>query len=97
MLEDLADRVEHGEILARRPTARDACLARFVRLLAPVAAELVAGLADGGVVAHRPYLVWSLTHMFTNRMGVQPPAEAILRYMAYRRHRDEPAPENPAP
>ncbi|MEO6462940.1 MAG: thiopeptide-type bacteriocin biosynthesis protein [Candidatus Eisenbacteria bacterium] len=72
--------------------AEQALVAEFVRALAPVASELVAGLEAGTIQAHRPYLAWSLSHMFTNRMGIQPPAEAILRYMAYRRHRDAVAP-----
>ncbi len=76
--------------------AEHALVAEFVRALAPIAAELAAGLEAGTVQAHRPYLVWSLTHMFTNRMGVQPPAEAILRSMAFRRHRDPVAPSLPS-
>jgi thiopeptide-type bacteriocin biosynthesis protein len=68
----------------------------FARSVAPIAAELVAGLETGTIQVHRPYLVWSLTHMFTNRMGIQPAAEAILRYMAYGRHRDPAAPSLPS-
>jgi thiopeptide-type bacteriocin biosynthesis protein len=39
------------------------------------------GLADGSVRAHAPYLAWSLAHMSTNRLGIDPAAEAILRYL----------------
>ncbi|MEP7028233.1 MAG: thiopeptide-type bacteriocin biosynthesis protein [Candidatus Eisenbacteria bacterium] len=63
-----------------------ALVEEFASAAAPWFEELRDGLASGGVTAHAPYLAWSLTHMFTNRMGVEPAGEAILRYMAWRLH-----------
>ena len=44
------------------------------------------GLAEGRIRAHATHLAWSLAHMFTNRLGIEPAAEAILRFMASRHH-----------
>jgi len=56
--------------------------------LRPAGESLRAGLADGSIRAHAPYLAWSLAHMSTNRLGIDPAAEAILRYLAG--HRRDP-------
>ncbi len=59
---------------------------RFVTASAPHLEALRAGLASTRISAHPPYLAWSLTHMFMNRLGIEPAGEAILRYMAWRLH-----------
>jgi len=74
--------------------AEHAILHAFVGSAAPVCAALRRGLDAGEIPVHRPYLAWSLAHMFTNRMGIPPAAEAILRYMAHRRY-VAPAPHRP--
>lgn len=43
---------------------------------------LRSGLSSGSIRAHAPHLAWSLAHMCTNRLGIEPAAEAILRFMA---------------
>jgi thiopeptide-type bacteriocin biosynthesis protein len=65
--------------------AEHALVAGFENDSVPTFAALRTGLADGSVHAHAPHLAWSLAHMFTNRLGIEPAAEAILRFMAGRR------------
>jgi thiopeptide-type bacteriocin biosynthesis protein len=52
---------------------------------APAFHALREGLAREEIKVHPPYLAWSLAHMGTNRLGIDPAAEAILRFMAGRR------------
>jgi thiopeptide-type bacteriocin biosynthesis protein len=59
-----------------------AVLREFRDALRPTGEALRAGLADGSIRAHAPHLAWSLAHMSTNRLGIDPAAEAILRYLA---------------
>jgi len=62
-----------------------ALLRTFRTALHPAGEALRAGLADGSIGAHAPNLAWSLAHMSTNRLGIDPAAEAILRYLAGQR------------
>ena len=92
LLEERFERNRRGleALLAAGPPptgspAEHALLAGFENASAPVFAALRGGLQDGSVRAHAPHLAWSLAHMFTNRLGIEPAAEAILRFMAGRR------------
>ena len=59
-----------------------ALLREFREALRPTGEALRAGIADGSIRAHVPHLAWSLAHMSTNRLGIDPAAEAVLRYLA---------------
>jgi len=64
--------------------AEHALVDGFRAAAAPVFALVRSGLAEGRIEAHAPHLAWSLAHMFTNRLAIEPAAEAILRFMASR-------------
>jgi thiopeptide-type bacteriocin biosynthesis protein len=59
-----------------------ALLARVRAAYEEVGLALRNGLGDGTIDAHAPHLAWSLAHMSTNRLGIDPAAEAILRWLA---------------
>ena len=74
-----------GGAPAKAGTAAErACLDTYTRAAAPTFVRLVTGLKAGEIRAHAPYLAWSLAHMATNRLGLDPAAEAILRHQAWR-------------
>jgi thiopeptide-type bacteriocin biosynthesis protein len=77
-LSALLDRAEP----ATGSAEEQALLREFRTALGPIGEALRAGIADGSVRAHAPHLAWSLAHMSTNRLGIDPAAEAILRYLA---------------
>jgi len=82
----LAALLDHMEP-ARGSAEECALLREFRTALQPAGEALRAGLADGSIRAHAPNLAWSLAHMSTNRLGIDPAAEAILRYLAGHRAR----------
>ncbi|HKQ61646.1 MAG TPA: thiopeptide-type bacteriocin biosynthesis protein [Candidatus Polarisedimenticolaceae bacterium] len=45
--------------------------------------------ADGALTQELVPLAWSVTHMHANRLGLDPTAEAILRFFLHRLHTDE--------
>ncbi len=57
--------------------------------LRPVVEELLAAHAASRIRQDLVHLAWSLTHMHCNRLGLEPGAEAILRYFMCRLHEDE--------
>jgi thiopeptide-type bacteriocin biosynthesis protein len=62
-----------------------AAMARhFLEAARPVLRAIAEGHRAGRIRQQLPYLVWSYAHMFTNRMGIEPTAEAILRFFMHR-------------
>jgi len=57
---------------------------RFFAGARPIVARILDGLAAGRIPQERTYLFWSYAHMFTNRMGIEANAEAILRFFMHR-------------
>lgn len=57
---------------------------RFIDQARPVVREIVDGQRAGRIRQDVIYLMWSYAHMFTNRMGIESSAEAILRYFMHR-------------
>ncbi len=55
----------------------------------PVLEQVRRGCADGSVAGDPVALAWSYTHMHCNRLGIDVPAEAILRYLMVRFYDDE--------
>jgi len=55
----------------------------------PLIAEVRRGCADGSITSELGQLAWSYTHMHCNRLGLDLPAEAILRYVMFRFYEDE--------
>ncbi len=53
--------------------------------------QIVRGCADGSVGGEPLQLAWSYTHMHCNRLGLDLPAEAILRYVMFRFYTEEAA------
>lgn len=58
--------------------------------LAPLAGALTAAHRRGELESTLSSIIWSLTHMHCNRLGIDAHAEAILRYFAWRLY-DEPS------
>ena len=56
----------------------------FLERAAPILATIVGEQAAGRVHQELVYLLWSYAHMFTNRMGIDSGAEAILRFWMHR-------------
>ncbi len=56
--------------------------------LRPVVEELLAAHAASRIRQDLVHLAWSLTHMHCNRLGLEPGAEAILRFYMCRLHED---------
>jgi hypothetical protein len=48
-----------------------------------------AGHAEGRIRQDLVHLAWSYCHMHCNRLGIENPAEAILRYFLFRFHEDD--------
>lgn len=65
-----------------KETAAVAC--RFIDQARPVIEAIVHGQRAGRVSQDIIYLMWSYTHMFANRMGIESSGEAILRYFMHR-------------
>jgi thiopeptide-type bacteriocin biosynthesis protein len=61
-----------------------ACL----RATGPAVDRVRAAHAEGRVHQDLVYLAWSYCHMHCNRLGIENPAEAILRYFMYRFYED---------
>jgi thiopeptide-type bacteriocin biosynthesis protein len=61
-----------------------AIVRRFLEQARPVIEAIVAGQKAGRIPQDIVYLLWSYAHMFTNRMGIETPAEAISRYFMHR-------------
>ncbi len=57
--------------------------------LRPIIEELLAAHAASRIRQDLVHLAWSLTHMHCNRLGLEPGAEAILRFFMCRLHEDE--------
>ncbi len=57
--------------------------------LRPVVDELLSAHAASRIRQELVPLAWSLTHMHCNRLGLDPSAEAILRFFMCRLHEDE--------
>jgi len=55
----------------------------------PVVEQIVRRCADGSIAGEPLELAWSYTHMHCNRLGLDLPAEAILRYVMFRFFQDE--------
>ena len=72
-----------------------AIAAAFLEAARPVARAIVSAHEAGVIAQDLVYLVWSYTHMLTNRLGIGPTPEAILRYFMHRRL--EEAGARPAP
>ncbi len=58
--------------------------ARWEAATRPLVEEVLAGLADGRIRQDPIYLAWSYAHMSCNRLGIDPTAEALLRYFMHR-------------
>ena len=55
----------------------------------PVVENLCRAHASGRIDQDLVHLAWSLSHMHANRMGLDPIAEAILRFFMHRLHTEE--------
>lgn len=64
----------------------------FLERARPLAERVLELRAEGVIRQHVAYLGWSYTHLFCNRLGLSPTAEAILRYLMDRHHRGAPPP-----
>lgn len=62
----------------------------FLDCMRPLAAQLLEGRRKGRISQDPGYLAWSYTHMQCNRLGIDPAAEAILRFFMHRFHEDHP-------
>jgi thiopeptide-type bacteriocin biosynthesis protein len=56
----------------------------FLEKARPVVDEVLREHEAGNIRQNRLHLVWSYTHMMTNRLGVESTAEAILRFFMFR-------------
>jgi thiopeptide-type bacteriocin biosynthesis protein len=63
----------------------------------PVIAEILDRRAAGVISEDPMHLAWSYTHMHCNRLGLDLPAEAILRYLMFRFYEDETRAPDAAP
>src|SRR4030095_2673502 len=45
--------------------------------------------AEGAITEPLEHLAWSYAHLHCNRLGLDVPAEAILRYLMFRHYEDE--------
>jgi thiopeptide-type bacteriocin biosynthesis protein len=63
----------------------------------PVVDELLVAHAAGRIPVELPYLAWSLTHMHSNRLGIDATPEAILRYFLTRLYEDGQVETTPDP
>jgi thiopeptide-type bacteriocin biosynthesis protein len=61
------------------------------RAMQPVLSALLAAHAEGAIHQDLVHLAWSYTHMQCNRLGIEPVAEAILRYFLHRHHEERAA------
>lgn len=61
---------------------------RFLREARPLVEQIRVGLAAGTIRQDPIYLFWSYAHMFTNRMGIESSAEAVLRFFMHRFHQE---------
>jgi thiopeptide-type bacteriocin biosynthesis protein len=59
-------------------------VSRFLEDSRPIVARILDGLDAGRITQSRAYLFWSYAHMFTNRMGIESGAEAVLRFFMHR-------------
>ena len=57
---------------------------RFLSDAAPILKSILEGVASGRIQQEKVYLLWSYTHMFTNRLGIESGAEAVLRFFMHR-------------
>ncbi len=64
-----------------RPAAIAETLFQSIR---PILQEVRQRHQSGEITQDWSYLIWSYTHMFCNRLGIDPTAEAILRYFMHR-------------
>ncbi len=64
--------------------AAAAIAARFLADVSTVVAAVLEGHRNGTVRQDLTYLLWSYTHMFTNRLGIEAMGEAILRFFMHR-------------
>jgi thiopeptide-type bacteriocin biosynthesis protein len=64
---------------------------RWMKATRPVIDEILAGHRAGRVRQDLGYLAWSYAHMSCNRLGIDPAAEAILRFFVHRLHEDRAA------
>ena len=55
----------------------------------PLIMRVRRGWASGSITEPPAQLAWSYTHMHCNRLGLDLPAEAILRYLMWRFYQDE--------
>jgi thiopeptide-type bacteriocin biosynthesis protein len=58
--------------------------------LRPVARQLLEAHRGGRITQDLIYLAWSYTHMQCNRLGIDPAAEAVLRFFMHRFLEDHP-------
>jgi len=63
---------------------------RFLDSVRPVAARLLEAHRAGRIPKDLVTLAWSYTHMQCNRLGIDPAAEAILRFFMHRFAEDHP-------
>ena len=61
-----------------------AIVGAFLEQAAPIVRAIRAAHDAGRIPQDLVYLVWSYAHMFTNRMGIESTAEAILRFFMHR-------------
>lgn len=82
----LADGADDVSVWGGEETA---ALAReFLGHARPVLERVLAAHAAGRVRQDLAYLAWSYAHLSANRLGIDPPAEAILRFFMHRLHRE---------
>jgi len=62
----------------------------FLESVRPVARQLLDAHREGRIPQDLIYLAWSYTHMQCNRLGIDPAAEAILRFFMHRFLEDHP-------
>jgi len=55
----------------------------------PVVEDLCRAHTSGRIDQDLVHLAWSLSHMHANRMGLDPIAEAILRFFMHQLHTEE--------